>query len=214
MNCDKKDMLLYAVTDRTWLNGETLVSQVEKAILGGATFIQLREKELDEEEFLQEAKEICALCKSYKIPFVIDDNVKIAVQADADGVHVGQSDMAAAKARRILGKNKIIGVSANTAKEALLAQKAGADYIGTGAVFSTNSKSDADLCGIAALKEVCSAVDIPVVAIGGINESNIQELKGSGADGIAVISALFAQPDIKEAAKKLRELSESMVRND
>ena len=144
MNCDKKDLLLYAVTDRHWLNGETLYSQVEKALKGGATFIQLREKKLDEGSFLEEAKEIQKLCKEYNVPFVINDNVEIAKKINADGVHVGQSDMEAQNVREILGDDKIIGVSAQTVEQALLAEKHGADYLGVGAVFKTGSKDDAE----------------------------------------------------------------------
>ena len=144
MNCDKKDLLLYAVTDRHWLNGETLYSQVEKALKGGVTFIQLREKNLDEGSFLEEAKEIQKLCKEYNVPFIINDNVEIAKEINADGVHVGQSDMEAQNVREILGDDKIIGVSAQTVEQALLAEKHGADYLGVGAVFKTGSKDDAE----------------------------------------------------------------------
>lgn len=214
MNCDKKSMLLYAVTDRSWLGGETLAEQVEKALIGGATFVQLREKSLNRDEFIREAFEIRELCAKYKVPFVINDEVEIAKLVDADGVHVGQSDMAAADVRSFLGKNKIIGVSASTAEEAVLAEKMGADYIGTGAVFPTNSKCDAGVCGVDKLKEVCSAVSIPVVAIGGINEENILQLSDTGVDGVAVISAIFAQPDITSAARRLKALSEKMVNYD
>ena len=143
MNCRPEDMLLYAVTDRAWLNGETLESQVEKALKGGATFVQLREKELDEEMFLEEAKKIKKLCAEYHVPFVINDNVDIALKVDADGVHVGQSDMEAGKVREKLGPDKIIGVTAKTVKQAVLAQERGADYVGVGAVFHTDSKADA-----------------------------------------------------------------------
>lgn len=214
MRCDKKSMLLYAVTDRAWLGGETLADQVEKALIGGATFVQLREKNIDHDEFIKEAFEIKELCKKYSVPFVINDDVGIAKIVDADGVHVGQSDMAAVDVRSMLGDDKIIGVSASTPEEAVAAEKMGADYIGTGAVFPTNSKSDAGVCGVDMLKEVCSAVSIPVVAIGGINEENILQLSGSGADGVAVISAIFAQSDITSAARRLRTLSEKMVKYD
>ena len=201
MNCDKKDLLLYAVTDRAWLNGETLCSQVEKAIKGGATFIQLREKNLDQKHFLEEALEIQKLCKKYNVPFVINDNVEIAKEIDADGVHVGQSD-------------KIIGVSAQTVEQALLAQKHGADYLGVGAVFKTGSKDDADDVSHDELQKICEAVDIPVIAIGGISSKNVTELKGRGIVGIAVISAIFAQPDITKATAELKALTEKTVAND
>lgn len=211
MRLDKKDLLLYAVTDRSWLNGETLYSQVEKALKGGATFIQLREKDLDSEAFLKEAKELKKLCKEYNVPFVVNDNVDIAVKIGADGVHVGQSDMQAQDVREKLGKDKIIGVSAQTVEQALLAQKHGADYLGVGAVFSTNSKDDAVNVSHETLKAICEAVNIPVIAIGGIGKHNVMELSGSGIVGIAVISAIFAQPDIKAAAEELKGLTERMV---
>lgn len=204
MKCDKKSLLLYAVTDRTWLNGETLYEQVEEAIKGGVTFVQLREKSLDEKSFLKEALEIQILCKKYNIPFVINDNVEIARKINADGVHVGQSDMKAENVRAILGNDKILGVSAQTVEQALYAQKEGADYIGVGAVFPTGSKLDADNVSLDTLKEICSAVNIPVVAIGGIGIENVSKLKNSGISGIAVISAIFASDDIELATKNLK----------
>lgn len=205
MKLDKKDLLLYAVTDRAWLNGETLYQQVEKALKGGATFVQLREKKLDEETFLQEAIEIKELCKKYNVPFVINDNVDIALKMDADGVHVGQSDMEAGDVREKLGADKIIGVSAQTVEQAVLAEQRGADYLGVGAVFPTGSKDDADDVSFNTLKEICKAVKIPVIAIGGISSDNVLELSGSGICGIAVISAIFAQEDIEKATKELKE---------
>lgn len=212
MNCDKKDLLLYAVTDRAWLHGEPLYSQVEKALKGGATFMQLREKNLDEEHFLQEAVEIKDLCKKYHVPFVINDNVDIAVKMDADGVHVGQSDMEAGDVRAKLGPDKIVGVSAQTVEQAVLAEKRGADYLGVGAVFSTGTKLDADDVSYKTLKAICEAVSIPVVAIGGITKDNLMELKGSGIDGIAVVSAIFAQENIEAATKELRSRTEDMLK--
>lgn len=211
MKCDKKDLLLYAVTDRSWLGEDTLYHQVEEAILGGATFIQLREKELSQEAFLEEAKEIKELCRKYQIPFVINDNVEIAREMDADGVHVGQSDMEAGNVREVLGPDKIIGVSAQTVKQAVLAEQSGADYLGVGAVFPTGSKADAEDVPMETLKAICQAVSIPVIAIGGISAGNILKLAGSGICGIAVISAIFAKPDIRAAAAELRSLAEKMV---
>ena len=211
MKCDKKDLLLYAVTDRHWLNGRTLYSQVEEALKGGATFIQVREKELDEEHFLEEAKEIKELCRCYQVPFVINDNVEIALAVDADGVHVGQSDMEAGDVRAKLGPDKIIGVSAQTVEQAVMAEQNGADYLGVGAVFPTGSKADALEVSHDTLKAICKAVKIPVIAIGGISKENILELSGSGICGIAVISAIFAKDDIEEAARELRGLTEKMV---
>ena len=205
MNCRPEDMLLYAVTDRAWLNGATLESQVEQALKGGATFVQLREKELDEETFLEEAKKIKKLCGKYHVPFVINDNVDIALAVDADGVHVGQSDMEAGKVREKLGPDKIIGVSCKTVEQALLAKKHGADYLGVGAMYPTGTKKDATAVTPAALSEICHAVDIPVVAIGGINKDRLEPLKGTGVDGVAVVSAIFAADDIEKAAKELKE---------
>lgn len=212
MKCSKENLLLYAVTDRRWLKGKTLYQQVEEAIKGGVTFIQLREKNLDEEAFLKEAGEIKELCRKHQVPFVINDNVEIAAKVGADGVHVGQSDMEALDVRAKLGDDKIIGVSAQTVEQALKAQEHGADYLGVGAVFATGSKADAVEVDHKVLKEICEAVDIPVIAIGGISEENVLELKGSGICGIAVINAIFAKPDVKEAAKGLRRLTEEMVK--
>ena len=215
MKCGKKweekDLLLYAVTDRSWLNGRTLYSQVEEAIKGGATFIQLREKELNEDAFLEEAKEIKELCARYHVPFVINDNVEIALAMDADGVHVGQSDMEALDVRAKLGPDKIIGVSAQTVEQALLAQKHGADYLGVGAVFSTSTKTDAKNISLETLRQIARVVHIPVVAIGGIGPDNILELLGCGIQGVAVVSSIFAQKNIAQAASRLRALSEQII---
>ena len=213
MKFAKEDLLLYAVTDRHWLKDETLENQVEKALQGGATFLQLREKSLDDDIFLAEAKEIQKLCKKYQVPFVINDNVDIALAIDADGVHVGQSDMEALDVRKRLGPDKIIGVSAQNVQQALLAQKHGADYLGVGAVFPTGSNDDAEDVSFETLKAICQAVDIPVIAIGGITKENVSELKGSGICGIAVISAIFAQKDIKAATKELKKRTMDMVQS-
>ena len=205
MKCDKKGLLLYAVTDRSWLNGETLYSQVEKALQGGATFIQLREKNLDQDHFMEEALELKKLCAAYHVPFVINDNVEIAAKMDADGVHVGQSDMEAGDVRAKLGPDKIIGVSAQTVEQAILAEQRGADYLGVGAMYPTGTKKDATAVTPEALSAICQAVDIPVVAIGGINKDRIEPLKGTGVDGVAVVSAVFAAEDIEKATRELKE---------
>ncbi len=212
MKCDKQDLLLYAVTDRSWLHGRTLYEQVEEALQGGATFVQLREKELDEEAFLKEALEIKELCRQYQVPFVIDDDVELARKVDADGVHVGQNDMEADNVRTLLGEDKILGVSAQTVEQAILAEQRGADYLGVGAVFHTDSKADAQAVSYDTLKAICQAVKIPVVAIGGIGRENVQELKGSGICGIAVISAIFGAANIREATAELKSLTEETVR--
>lgn len=211
MNCDKKDLLLYAVTDRAWLGDKTLSWQVEESLKGGATMIQLREKHLDHEHFLKEAKEIKELCRKYQVPFLINDDVDLAVEVDADGVHVGQHDMEAGEVRKKIGPNRILGVSAQTVEQALLAQQAGADYLGVGAVFPTGTKDDADAVSIQTLGEICRAVNIPVVAIGGIGQHNVMQLAGSGICGIAVVSAIYAQPDIQNAAGTLHALAKEMV---
>ncbi|WP_277256034.1 thiamine phosphate synthase [Negativibacillus massiliensis] len=211
MNCDKKDLLLYAVTDRAWLGDKTLSWQVEESLKGGATMIQLREKHLDHEHFLKEAKEIKELCRKYQVPFLINDDVDLAVEVDADGVHVGQHDMEAGEVRKKIGPNRILGVSAQTIEQALLAQQAGADYLGVGAVFPTGTKDDADAVSIQTLGEICRAVNIPVVAIGGIGQHNVMQLAGSGICGIAVVSAIYAQPDIQNAASTLHALAKEMV---
>mgnify|MGYP000525637774 FL=1 len=211
MKCDKKDLLLYAVTDRRWLGGRRLADQVEEALKGGVTFVQLREKDLDEERFLEEAKEIKELCRRYQVPFVINDNVDIAQAVDADGVHVGQSDMEAGDVRARLGQDKIIGVSAQTVEQALLAESRGADYLGVGAVFATGSKADASEMDHETVKAICQAVHIPVIAIGGITQENVGALAGTGVCGAAVISAIFAQEDVEEETRKLKEAVRCMV---
>ena len=211
MNVDKKDLLLYAVTDRHWLNGRTLYSVVKESLDGGVTFLQLREKELDEVHFLEEAKELQQLCREYQVPFIVNDNVDIAISMNADGVHVGQSDMEAGDVRAKLGPDKIIGVSAQTVEQAVLAEKHGADYLGVGAVFPTGSKDDADDVSYETLKAICEAVSIPVIAIGGITQENVKELAGSGICGIAVISAIYAQQDIRKASEDLTKETQRMV---
>ncbi|MGI6068724.1 thiamine phosphate synthase [Absicoccus porci] len=202
---------LYAVTDRHWLGNQTLLEQVQEALDGGATCIQLREKQLDEENFLKEAIEIQKLCKEYHVPFIVNDNVDIAKSMHADGIHVGQSDMEALDVRKELGKDVILGVSAQTVEQAKKAEAHGADYLGVGAVFPTGSKDDADDVSHETLKAICEAVSIPVIAIGGITQDNVKELAGSGIVGIAVISAIFAQKDITQATKDLKQATEQML---
>lgn len=211
MNCDKKDLLLYAVTDRAWLGEQTLQEQVEQALRGGVTFVQLREKTLEEEAFYQEAVALKELCGRYGVPFVINDNVALACRVDADGVHVGQDDMEAGNVRAMIGPDKILGVSAQTVEQAVAAQNAGADYLGVGAVFSTSTKLDACEVTWQTLKDICAAVDIPVVAIGGIKKHNVMELAGSGIDGIALVSAIFAAEDIEQECVVLRALTSEMI---
>ncbi|MBC8538352.1 thiamine phosphate synthase [Christensenellaceae bacterium NSJ-63] len=212
MKCDSLAMRLYAVTDRAWLSHQTLKEQVEEALKGGATCIQLREKELDELSFLEEAEELCALCRAYHVPFIVNDNVKIALACGADGIHVGQHDMQAGDVRKTIGDNMILGVSAQTVEQALEAERNGADYLGVGAVFATSTKLDADAVSHETLGEICRAVSIPVVAIGGISKENIMQLSGTGVDGVALVSAIFASGDIENTCRELRALSEQMVK--
>ena len=211
MKCDKKMMLLYAVTDRAWVGKQSLYEQVESALKGGATCVQLREKELDEEAFLKEAIEISALCKQYGVPFFINDNVDIAVKCHADGIHVGQEDMEAIQVRQRVGKDMIIGVSVHSVEEALEAVRNGADCLGVGAMFSTSTKTDVNILPKETLRAICDAVDIPVVAIGGIGKTNISRLAGTGVDGVALVSAIFGAEDIENECRLLRRLSEEMV---
>ena len=211
MNCKKEDLLLYAITDRAWLNGRSLYSQVEECLQGGATFLQLREKTLDEAAFYDEAVELKALCKQYGVPLVINDNVDIAVKMDADGVHVGQSDMKAGNVRSAVGDEMILGVSVHNVEEALEAEKQGADYLGVGAVFPTDTKKDASYVSYDTMKAICDAVSIPVTAIGGIGKENLLNLQGSGADGVALVSAIFSASDIEAECRTLKKLAEQMV---
>lgn len=211
MKISKKDMLLYVVTDRSWLGNKSLTEQVENALEGGATLIQLREKEITFEEFVSIAKEIKAITDRYQVPFIINDNLEVALAVNADGVHIGQGDEDIKIAREKLGQSKIIGLSAHNVEEALKAVKQGADYIGVGAVFGSSTKLDANTITYETVQNICKAVEIPVVAIGGITKDNIHKLTGTGVDGVAVISAVFAQPDIKRATMELLTLSKQMV---
>ena len=208
----RASMLLYAVTDRYWLKeGETLCEKTEEALRGGATFVQLREKNADEETIFGLGQELKELCKKYKVPFVLDDDVDIAIRLDADGVHVGQSDRPASEVRKLIGPDRILGVSAQTVEQAVKAEAEGADYLGVGAVFPTGSKDDADDVSHDTLEAICKAVKIPVIAIGGISAGNVGLLKGRGLSGIAVISAIYGQKDIEAATKKLRALTEDIL---
>lgn len=209
----RKSMLLYAVTDQTWLkDGETLVSVCEKVLENGATFLQIREKDLDESSFEQEAEKLRNLCAKHHVPYVVNDSVEIAMECDADGVHVGQSDIKGRDIRAIIGPDKILGISAGTVEEAVTAEKSGADYIGVGAVFGTSTKKNSRTLSAETLREIVKAVSIPVVAIGGINASNMLELSGSGVDGVAVVSAIFAADDPGKATAELLTLAKELVK--
>ena len=213
MKIDAKRLRLYAVTDRAWAGGtEGLLRQVAEAIDGGAGIVQLREKHLGQADFLAEAERFVALCREKGAVSIINDNAEIAAQVGADGVHVGQEDLEAGRARELLGPDRLIGVSAHSVEEALAAQAAGADYLGIGAAFATGTKADATPISRETIRAITAAVDIPVVAIGGISRDNILELKNCGLDGVAVVSALFAQSDVKAAAEELLRLSEEIAR--
>lgn len=214
MKLNGSQLRLYAVTDRAWAADEdALMDQIAAAIDGGAGIVQLREKHLDHDAFLKEAKRFVALCREKGAVSIINDDVDIALAADADGVHVGQEDLAAGRAREVLGPDKIVGVSAHNVDEALAAQAAGADYLGVGAAFSTGTKTDAKPITRETIRAVTAAVDIPAVAIGGITRENLPQLSGCGLAGVAVVSALFAQPDVKAAARELLALSREMARS-
>lgn len=213
MKMEPRQLRLYAVTDRAWARDtEGLLRQVAEAIDGGAGIVQLREKHLGQADFLAEAERFVALCREKGAVSIINDNVDIAAQVGADGVHIGQEDLEAGRARELLGPDKVIGVSAHSVAEALAAQAAGADYLGVGAAFVTDTKTDAKPISRETIRAITAAVDIPVVAIGGISRDNILELRDCGLDGVAVVSALFAQADVKAAAAELLRLSEEIAR--
>jgi len=205
MNCERTQLPLYAITDRTWLKGQTLYEAADAALRGGATCLQLREKELDRAAFLVEAVALAQLCRDRGVPLIVNDDVDIAIESGADGVHIGQHDAAADQVRRRIGPNRILGVSAQTVEQALKAERDGADYLGVGAVFSTGTKPDAREVSFDTLRAICQAVHIPVVAIGGVRADNLGQLAGSGVAGVAVVSAVFAAEDVEAAARDLRE---------
>ena len=207
----RRGMTLYAVTDRSRLGERTLAQAVEGALKGGATFLQLREKELEGEALLAEAGEMGAIARRYHVPFVVNDSVEAALACGADGVHVGQKDIMGRDIRALIGPDRILGITANTVELAVAAEQAGADYIGAGAVFGTTTKDDAKNLSLDTLRAICRAVSIPVVAIGGVNAENLPRLAGTGAAGVAVVSALFAQADPEGAARRLRALADKMV---
>lgn len=213
MKCDKSVMLLYAVTDRAWTGRSSLPEQVEAALKGGVTCVQLREKELDTEAFAAEALEIAALCRRYGVPLFINDNVEVALRCRADGIHVGQGDMPAARVRQLVGPDMMIGVSVSTVEEALEAVRSGADCLGVGAMFPTATKTDAEAVSTDTLRAICNAVEIPVVAIGGIGRHNMLQLAGTGVAGVALVSAIFSAQNIEQECRLLRQLAEQMTAN-
>ena len=202
---------VYGVTDASWTGRFTLLEQVEQALKGGVTCIQFRDKQLENDAFLREAKKMKVLCEKYHVPIIINDHVDIAVRCGADGVHVGQKDMEAKEVRKLVGEKMIIGVSARTVEQAIQAEQAGADYLGVGAVFGTSTKMDAEKISLERLKEICQAVTIPVVAIGGVQKDNFPELAGTGVAGAALVSAIFSAQDIEEECRNLRNISEQIV---
>mgnify|MGYP001033370289 CR=1 FL=1 len=206
----KKELLFYAVTDRSWLFGRKLTEVVKQALDGGITCLQLREKQMAEDDFFREAVEIKKITEQYHVPLIIDDNVRLALQAKADGVHIGQQDMNPIAAREFLGKEKIIGVTARNVSQALKAEKNGAAYLGSGAAFTTKTKKDAIPMTEETMKAICESVKIPVVAIGGITYENMEQLYGRGISGIAVVSSLFAAEDIYQQAVKMRKRAEEL----
>lgn len=213
MNFDEKNLLLYGVTDRHWLNGRTLREVVRESLAGGVTMVQLREKQLDDAAFLAEARALQQLCREYRVPFLINDRVDICLAVGADGVHVGQSDMEAGDVREELGPDKIIGVTAKTVEQARLAEQRGANYLGVGAVFPSGTKSDTSVIRHETLQEICAAVSIPVVAIGGITRENAPLLRGRGVRGIAVVSAIYGRQNIRLATEELKAAAGLVVRS-
>ncbi|MCI5740732.1 MAG: thiamine phosphate synthase [Lachnospiraceae bacterium] len=211
MNITKEQLLLYGVTERACLIGRSLESQIEAALQGGVTCLQLREKHLDKEELLEEAKRVKKICEIYQVPLILNDDVELMLASDADGVHVGQQDMDARMARELIGPDKILGVSARTVEQALKAEQAGADYLGVGAIFGTSTKEDAKKIDYQTLQDICRAVKIPVVAIGGVSAENVEELAGSGICGVAAVSAIFAPKDVQRAAAELKKRMAKMV---
>lgn len=211
MKLDKRAMLLYAVTDRAWVGEMSLYEQVKATLDNGATCVQIREKEMNDEDFLAEAIELRELCDKYNVPLVVNDNISVAIKCKAPAIHIGQDDMKLSEVRELVGDDVAIGVSAHDVEEALDAERNGADYLGAGAVFSTSTKHDIDLMPFDTLKAICEAVSIPVVAIGGITRNNIMELAGTGVDGVAVVSAIFGAKDPGKATAELLKLSTKMV---
>lgn len=211
MSILKEQLLLYAVTDRTWVGRQTLLEQMEDALKGGVTLVQLREKDLEEAAFLREAIQAKELCHRYHVPLIINDNVEIALKSGADGVHVGIEDAPVAEIRKRAGKDFIIGATAKTIQQAQLAEASGADYLGVGAVFPSPTKKSAIRITNEQLNEICASVSIPAVAIGGITRDNMAQLKGSRIDGVAVVSAIFSAEDVKTAVEQLKQEVLSVV---
>lgn len=212
MNFTAQNLLLYAVTDRAWVGRQTLLEQIESALKGGATLVQLREKNLPRLDYIREAAQATALCHRYGVPLIVNDSLEVALKSGADGVHVGIEDQPVAEIRRQAGKGFLIGATAKTVEQARAAQAAGADYLGVGAVFPSPTKKNAIRITTGQLREICASVSIPCVAIGGISRENLPALAGGGMDGFALVSAIFSQPDIEAACRELRALAERTVK--
>lgn len=212
MNFTAQNLLLYAVTDRAWVGRQTLLEQIESALKGGATLVQLREKDLPRLDYIREAAQATALCHRYGVPLIVNDSLEVALKSGADGVHVGIEDQPVAEIRRQAGKGFLIGATAKTVEQARAAQSAGADYLGVGAVFPSPTKKNAIRITTGQLREICASVSIPCVAIGGISRENLPALAGGGMDGFALVSAIFSQPDIEAACRELRALAERTVK--
>lgn len=214
MKFNKDMLLLYAVTDRSWTGRQTLPQQIEDALKGGATIVQLREKKLDFDSFVNEATEVKKICEKYGVPLIINDNVQVALKSGADGVHVGLEDMSVKDIRKLVGSDFIVGATAKTVTQAKKAEDEGADYIGVGAVFPSPTKTNAIRISLEDLKEICASVSIPAVAIGGINKSNMKEIAGGGMKGVALVSAIFGADNIELECKILKELALQTVSGD
>ena len=212
MNFTAQNLLLYAVSDRAWVGRQTLLEQIESALKGGATLVQLREKDLPRLDYIREAAQATALCHRYGVPLIVNDSLEVALKSGADGVHVGIEDQPVAEIRRQAGKGFLIGATAKTVEQARAAQAAGADYLGVGAVFPSPTKKNAIRITTGQLREICASVSIPCVAIGGISRENLPALAGGGMDGFALVSAIFSQPDIEAACRELRALAERTVK--
>lgn len=212
MKLNKESMLVYAITDRHWTGTQTLEQQVEDVLKNGATFLQIREKNMPHDELVKEAVCIKEIAAKYNVPVVIDDDIYAVMESGVDGVHIGQNDMDYVEARKLLGNNKIIGMTAPSVTLAKKAEELGADYIGAGAVFNTSTKKDTKPLELSTLKEICNSVSIPVVAIGGIDHSNVRELNGTDIDGVAVISALFGASDPGEATRELVSIMKDIIK--
>lgn len=205
LRLDKRQLTLYAITNRNWLNNSTMENDVEKALRAGVTILQIREKNITEEEYIERTQSLKKITEKFNVPLIVNDNIEVAIKSGADGVHLGQDDINSLSIRERIGEKMILGVSAHNVEEAKKAEEMGANYLGVGAVFSTSTKNDAENIPFGTLKEICDTVSIPVVAIGGITKENIKGLIGSGISGISVISAIFAEKDIEKATKEIKE---------